>query len=421
MTGQLANWAGNVLFSPARFHRPGSVDEVRRLVATGERVRVLGSGHSFSPLADTTGDLLSLAGLPDRFELDRAAGTVTVAAGATFGSVARRLDAEGLALGNLASLPHIGVAGACATGTHGSGDGNPGLAAGVTGLELVTADGGPARLDRASEPDFDGCVVALGALGVVTALTLATRPAFTVAQRVFDDLPFAAAVDRFDEVMACGYSVSLFTSWRRDVFELAWLKQDDGTDPGLAAELLTGLGARPADGDRHPIAGMPVRHATPQQGEPGPWHQRLPHFRFEHLPSAGEELQTEYLLPREHAAAALRALASVRDRFGPLVLVGEVRTVAADQLWLSPAYGRASVALHLTWVPDQPAVEAVLPLLEEVLAPFDPRPHWGKLATVPVPVLRARYPRFDDFRALVARMDPAGRFRNDVLDALLDG
>ena len=420
MDEQVRNWAGNVVFSASRLHRPGSVDEVRRLVAGSRRARVLGTGHSFSRVADTTGELLTLAGLPERFELDAGDAAVTVSAGSTYGTVARRLQQQGLALGNLGSLPHISVAGACSTGTHGSGGANPVLAAAVRALELVTADGDLVTLDRERSPDFDGCVVALGALGVVTALTLEVRPGFGLAQRVYDDLPFDPALERFDELMSAGYSVSLFTSWRREVFELAWLKQPAEVDPAPAEALLTGLGARPADGPRHPIAGMPAEHATDQQGVPGPWNERLPHFRFEHLPSAGEELQTEYLLPREHAVPALRALAAVRHRFGHLVLVGEVRTVAADPLWLSPCHGRDSVALHLTWVPDQPAVEAVLPALEEALAPFDPRPHWGKVSTMPVDVVRRRYPRFDDFRALAQRFDPAGRFRNAVLDDLLD-
>ena len=415
----MRNWASNVVFSAARVHRPGSLDEVRRLVAGSRRLKVLGTGHSFSRVADTTGDLVSVAGLPERCELDPEAGTVTVSAGSTYGTVARRLQQAGFALGNLGSLPHISVAGACSTGTHGSGNGNPVLAAAVRALELVTADGDLVVLDRGRTPDFDGCVVALGALGVVTALTLDVRPRYTLRQTVFDDLPWDAALDRFDEVMAAGYSVSLFTSWQREAFELAWLKQDASADPGPAQALLTRLGARLAGGPRHPIAGMPVEHATDQLGLPGPWNERLPHFRFEHLPSAGEELQTEYLLPREHAVAALRAMAALRDRFGPLVLVGEVRTVAADRLWLSPGTGRDSVALHVTWVPDQPAVEAVLPALEEALAPFDPRPHWGKVHTVPTPVVRSRYPRFDDFRGLVQRFDPEGRFRNDLLDDLL--
>jgi alditol oxidase len=420
VTAVLRNWAGNVTFSPAAFHRPRSIDELSRIVAAARQVRVLGTGHSFSRVADTTGDLVTLADLPPRFDLDVAAGTVTVAAGTTYGQVAQQLQRAGLALPNLGSLPHICVAGACATGTHGSGDRNGVLATAVRGMELVTADGDLVTLDRDRTPEFDGCVVALGALGVVTALTLQVGPAFAVRQVVFDDLPFEPGLERFDQVMAAGYSVSLFTSWRRDRFELAWLKQLADDDPAPSAALLTDLGASPADGARHPIAGMPVEHATQQLGVPGPWNERLPHFRFEHLPSAGEELQTEYLLPREHAADALRALAGIRDRFGHLVLVGEVRTVAADPLWLSPSHGRDSVALHLTWVPDQPAVEAVLPLLEAALAPFDPRPHWGKVATVPAAEVRERYPRFADFRALAGRFDPGGRFRNAVLDDLLD-
>ena len=417
---ELTNWAGNVTFNPARFHRPGSLDEVRALVAGSERVRVLGTGHSFSRIADTDGDLLSLEQL-NGCELDAQARTVTVRGRLRYGDFARALDGTGLALPNLGSLPHISVAGACATGTHGSGDGNKIMAGAVSAVELVTATGDLVTVRR-NEDDFDAVVVGLGAFGVVTALTLDLRPAFEVRQDVYDDVPSAELAAGFEEIFATGYSVSGFTRWigpdaaRVPDLDLLWVKHraQDGWAPPP-----TWFGGTQADGPRHPVPGMPTEHATEQLGVPGRWYERLPHFRLDFTPSAGEELQTEYLLPRRHAVPALAALGAVRERFAPLLMIGEVRTVAADGSWLSAASGRDSVALHFTWHPDQRAVEAVLPVLEAQLAPFDARPHWGKLFTTPPETVAGLYPRFADALAAIGRFDPSGKFRNALLDRYL--
>jgi xylitol oxidase len=416
----LRNWSGNVTFEPAGFHRPESLDELQALVAGRERVRVLGTGHSFSRIADTTGDLLSLERL-NGFEVDGDARTVTVRGRLRYGDVVRAVDEAGFALPNLGSLPHISVAGACATGTHGSGDGNRILAGAVSAVELVTATGDRVTVRR-GEADFDALAVGLGAFGVVTATTLDLRPAFEARQDVYDDVPGAELAAGFEEIFATGYSVSGFTRWRGGDAErapdldLLWVKHR--TRDGWAPPPRWFGGTR-ADGPRHPVPGMPAENATAQLGVPGRWWERLPHFRLDFTPSAGDELQTEYLLPRRHAVAALAALGAVRERFAPLLLISEIRTVAADDFWLSPAFGRDSVALHFTWLPDQPGVEAVLPVLEARLAPFAARPHWGKLFTVPPEAVAGRYPRFADAQAAIARYDPEGKFRNAMLDRYL--
>jgi xylitol oxidase len=162
---------------------------------------------------------------------------------------------------------------------------------------------------------------------------------------------------------------------------------------------------------------MPAESCTPQLGVVGPWHERLPHFRMEFTPSAGDELQTDYLVPRAHAWDALVAIAALRERVAPLLQVAEVRSVAADELWMSPGSGRPCVSFHFTWRPDWPAVRALLPAIEERLDPLGARPHWGKLFTVPASRLRALYPRRDAFVALARSLDPRGRFRNAFLDA----
>jgi xylitol oxidase len=388
-------------------------------------MRALGSRHSFNDIADTTGVLISLADMPKVLEIDREARTVTVDAGARYGDVCLAIDAAGLALHSMASLPHISVAGACATGTHGSGDSIGNLATAVVGMDLVAPDGEFRRIgvDGGDLP-LAGSVVSLGALGVVSRLTLRAEPTYQVRQDVFDDLPIAAFRERFEAVMAAGDSVSGFLDWRRDVIDQVWVKRRvDGSSDGAAGPVVPSAlaGARTADGPRHPIRGMSADACTEQLGAPGPWHERLPHFRLDHVPSGGEELQSEYLLPRVHAVDALDALLKPRERLVPLTLVSEIRTVAADDLWLSPAYGRATVAFHFTWRRDQPAVDALLPDIERALEPFEPRPHWGKRFAMGADVLRTRHPRWDDFLGLRAALDPDGRFRNDFLRRHLTG
>jgi xylitol oxidase len=411
------NWAGNITFRAAGHHRPTSVDELQALLAVSRRVRPVGTGHSFNRLADTDGDQVSVAGLPNVLEVDPDERRVTIAAGMRYGEVARPLHDRGWALANLGSLPHISVAGAVATGTHGSGERNGSLATSVRALQMVVPGGELVTLDRERDGDiFDGAVVALGAMGVVTSLTLDVVPTFDVRQHVYDDLPYDELVDAFDEVASAAYSVSMFTNWRPPVRAQVWLKQRvDAAEQPSGEPPQHWLGATLADGPRHPIAGVSPEHCTPQLGEPGPWHERLPHFRLDFTPSSGAELQSEYLVGRGSAVDALHALAALHDQVAPVLLISEIRTVAADGLWLSPAYHRDSVALHFTWIADGAAVAPVVAAVEQALAPFDARPHWGKVFGTPPRVVADQYERWADFTTLAQRFDPDGVLRNELL------
>jgi xylitol oxidase len=413
------NWAGNVTFDAEHFHRPTSVPGLQRLVARSRRVRALGTGHSFNRLADTPGDLVSVEALPRLIEVDTANEAVMISAGLRYGELATTLNRAGRALHNLGSLPHISVAGACATATHGSGDANGNLATSVSALELVTADGDIVTVRRDGDAGpLSGTVVALGALGIVTQLTLDTVPAFNVRQYVYEGLPYEQVAEHFDEIMSSAYSVSLFTDWRGPMIRQAWLKRRaDAVDSWLPEPVW--MGGRLADGPRNPVPGMPAAHCTEQLGVPGPWHERLPHFRLEFSPSSGDELQSEYLLPRAGAIGALRALDQIAGRLAAVVRVSEIRTVAADDLWLSPSYLRDCVAFHFTWISDWPAVAPVLAQVEERLVPLHARPHWGKLFGSSPQTLAGLYPRLHDFRRLMRDRDPAGKFRNGLLDRYL--
>ncbi|MGD6742483.1 FAD-binding protein [Streptomyces sp. BH106] len=409
----ITNWARNITFAAERLHHPATVDELRAVVAKSGHIRVLGSGHSFNRIADVDaerdGALVSLGALPSRIDVDAAERTVRVGGGVRYAELAAALHAHGLALPNMASLPHISVAGSVATGTHGSGNGNRSLAEAVRAVEILTGDGELVTLAR-GDAGFEGAVVSLGALGVVLSLTLDVEPSFDVAQHVFRELPFQGM--DFDAVSAAAYSVSLFTDWRGPRFDQVWVKR-------RLPDALDFRWAEAAVDAQHPVPGMSAVHCTEQFGVPGPWHERLPHFRAEFTPSNGDELQSEYLLPREHAAAALAALDAVRDRIAPVVQVCEVRTVAADTQWLSPAYGRDTVAFHFTWVADTERVLPVVSLVEDQLREFGPRPHWGKVFTADPARVAARYPHAADFVALAERLDPEGKFSNAFVRALL--
>ncbi|OJX98257.1 MAG: FAD-binding protein [Micrococcales bacterium 73-15] len=401
-------WAGHRSYGGRGLVIPRTLEELRAVVTSGGPVRALGSRHSFNDLADSPGLLVSLEALASEPVLAPDGATVTVSGATRYGTLGPWLHERGAGLDALASLPHISVAGAVATGTHGSGDAIGSLASCVTAVRLMTADGNLATLRR-GDADFPGAVVALGALGVVVDLDLAVRPTYDVAQTVVDDVPLAGVLADLDAVWSSATSVSAFTRW--DGACALWRKHR--VDAGPVRDL-SGLGGRPADGPRHPIAGVDAAACTEQGGVPGPWFDRLPHFRLEFTPSAGAELQSEYLLPREVAAEAIAAAAPVLADVRDLVLVSEIRSVAADDLWLSGEQGRDTIGLHTTWRQDVPAVTAVLARLEEVLAPYDARPHWGKLF-----VRRdvgSLYPRWDDARELIASYDPRGVFSGPFLE-----
>jgi xylitol oxidase len=408
----MRNWSGHLEFSSTSFAEPTSMDDLQSLVATTPHIRALGTGHSFNDVADTSGAHVSVAGLPQGLTVDASARTAWVPAGMRYGAMARELDAAGWAVHNMASLGHISVAGTIATGTHGSGDRNPTLSASVVALELVTAAGDVIVIDDA---DLPGAVVSLGLLGVVTRVALRIEPRFDIRQYVFDDVPHSEVEAAFDEIFSVAYSVSFFTTWSSSGTGQVWMKRREGTDAPWSAQ--DWHGGRLADAKRHPLPGHDAMHCTEQGGLVGPWHERLPHFRLDFTPSSGDELQTEYLLPRTAAIDALRAVSSLAPRLHPVLHVSEVRTMCHDELWLSGAYGHDTLGVHFTWR-KVPEVLALLPELDAILAPLGGRPHWGKLFAPTTPVAD-RYPKMDAFRRLVVELDPHGKFRNRFTTDLL--
>lgn len=407
------NWSQTVDLG-GRDARPATASEVARLVTTADRVLALGSAHSFSTVAVTPGLHVDTTGLPADVSVDGT--TVTVGAGTTYAALGHELHSRGLALAAMASLPHITVGGAIATGTHGSGDAIGTLSSAVTGLEVVTADGDIRWVRRGIDDDFAGWVVALGALGIVTRVVLQAEPAYDVAQTVFAGLDLDVLEEEFDAVFSAATSVSVFTRWRPEPDGQLWLKRRlDHEGPWTGGPA---YGVPPREAPLHPLEQLDPVHCTPQLGQPGPWHERLPHFRAEFTPSAGDEIQAEYLLPRAHAVRAIHDLRALHSLITPLLHVTEIRTMRADDLWLSPAYGVDTVGIHFTWHRDE-RIFNVLPAIEEIVLPLGARPHWGKVTCATPPQVTRAFPCWEDFVSLLDRVDPAGRFRSPFVTGLI--
>jgi xylitol oxidase len=410
------NWAGNYRYSATELHVPDNVEQVQELVARSSRMKVLGTRHSFNGIADCTESLLSLQKLNRVTALDHTRNKVTVEAGIRYGELCQYLHSNGYSLHNLASLPHITVAGAIATATHGSGDRNGNLSTAVHSLELIKADGESVEFSREQHDGvITGAVVGLGGLGVVTKITLDVIPVFQMSQYVYENLPLVHLKEHFDDIFSSAYSISLFTDWKKSMFNQVWLKRRI-TDQAIAQVEPEFFGAIRATAHLHPVPGYTAENCSEQMGIPGPWYERLPHFQMDFTPSAGEELQSEYFVPRQDAYHALCAIDQLREYISPLLHVSEIRTIAEDNLWMSPSYKQDSVAIHFTWKADWGAVQQVLPIIEEQLAPFNARPHWGKLFTMSPVRLQSLYEKLPDFQQLLLHCDPQGKFRNAFLN-----
>ena len=420
-TGEkLKNWAGNLIYSTEKLFEAKTINEVQGFVKKTSKFKVLGTKHCFNNIADSTDEFLSLRkNMTKVVDLNEKALTVTVEAGINYGQLSPYLHEKGFALHNLASLPHISVAGACATATHGSGERNGNLSTTVSGMEIVTAKGELIQLSREKDGEkFKAAVVNLGGLGVVTKVTLDIQPTFLAKQYVYERLPMNEFKDHFDAIEASGYSVSLFGNWANPYFDEVWIKVKDGDAFKAEPEL---FGAKLATKNMHPIPELNAENCTEQMGVAGPWYERLPHFKMGFTPSSGKELQSEYFVPRQNAVEAILAISGMGKQITPHLLTSEIRTIEADDLWMSPCYKQPSVAIHFTWQQDWPAVSKLLPAIERELAPFNVRPHWGKLFTVTHTELKARYEKLPEFQHLLQEYDPKGKFRNEFLNKNIFG
>lgn len=413
----MKNWAGNIKYSTDKVFYPTTVLEVQEIVKSCNKITALGSQHSFNTIADNTVQQISLKEMSSVVSFDKTGHTVTVEAGMRYGELAPYLHQNGYALHNLASLPHITIAGSCATATHGSGINNGNLATGIAAIEFVNAAGDLINLSYKDGDKFNGAVVALGALGIVTKLTLNLVPTFKVKQYVYQNMPMSVLEKDFNSIMSMGYSVSLFTDWRNKNINQVWIKMiDDGISQQVPEQL---FGATLALTDLHPVQGQSAENCTEQMGIGGAWYQRLPHFKMGFKPSAGKEIQSEYFIPVEHAFDAMMAMEKLSDIISPHLFTSEIRTIKADDLWMSQCYKRTCVAIHTTWQLEPSIVNNLLPLIEKQLAPYNPLPHWGKVFTMSPETINARLKRLEDFKLLVNKYDPEGKFTNAFLEKIL--
>lgn len=417
---KLKNWAGNLEYSTNKIDYPKSVEEVQQLVKKYKKLKVLGTRHCFNTIADSRYNFISLRDMNKVVALDANAKKVTIEGGMRYGELCPWLDDKGFALHNLASLPHISVAGAITTATHGSGVKNGNLATAVADLEIVNADGNLVKLSGDDGEKFHAAVVGLGAMGVITRVTLNIQPAFKMRQYVYTRLSLAQLKKHFDEIVSSGYSVSLFTDWQNESINEVWIKSrvDDTANSQVKKDF---FGALPATKNLHPIIELPAENCTEQMGVPGSWYERLPHFKMGFTPSSGKELQAEYFVPRHNAIDAILAVQRLGKQIGPHLFISEIRTIDKDNLWMSPCYQQPSVTIHFTWKQEWDAVSKLLPVIEKELAPFNPKPHMGKLFTMSPSRLASHYKKINDFRKMVAQFDPHGKFRNDFLEKNIYG
>ena len=411
---KLTNWAGNLEYSTDVVFYPETMAEVQQLVKEHSKIKALGTRHCFNTIADSKDGFISTKKLNKLVSLNESAKTVTVEGGMKYGELAPGLHQKGFALHNLASLPHISVAGAITTATHGSGVKNGNLSTAVSALEIVKTDGSLLHLSRQDGDAFYAAVVGLGALGIITKVTLDVQPTFLMRQYVYERLPLAQLQQHFDDIVSAGYSVSLFTDWQSDSINEVWIKSrvDDDKNKEAKADW---FGASPATKNMHPIAALSAENCTDQMGVPGPWYERMPHFKMGFTPSSGKELQSEYFVPHRHGLEAMMAIQKMGKEIGPHLFISEIRTIAADNFLMSPCYKQDSVTIHFTWKQEWEEVSKLLPQIETALAPFGARPHWGKIFTLSPQTLDARYQNTPAFKEVMAQYDAQGKFQNEFL------
>ncbi len=409
----MKNWAGNLSFSSKEFIEIDSVKKLQTIVSNARGIKVLASGHSFSDIADTKDTLISIKNLSFEIGIDSNKREALVPAGMQYSDVSRYLEKHGWAVSNMASLGEVTIAGAILTGTHGSGSSNGILSTAVIGFEMVLESGSILTTDRENSSDFPGFIVSLGALGVFTKYKLKIVPSFSIRQVVYENINIESIANNFDLVFDRAYSVSFFSNWAQNSTGQIWMKFLDDSKPfNISSDWIDGNLAKVK---QHPVKINDASPCTDQLATSGKWLDRLPHFKLNSSPVSGDEVQTEYLVDRRYVKQYISELAEIGDEIASKVYTTEIRTIKADDLWLSGAYERETVGFHFTWRKSDSLVN-FLPKIESILGKHDGRPHWGKLFDVPKDKLPSRYPKFSDFEVLLQKYDPNKKFRNNFIN-----
>lgn len=408
----MKNWAGNIKFQDSKTLAPKSISEIQDIVRTNRKVKARGTAHSFNTIADTKYVALLLDQMPKEIIINKEKKSVTVSAALKYGEVAEELHKNGLALHNLASLPHISIAGAIATGTHGSGSNNGNLATAVKSFDVVLADGSFRNINSSDGDLYYGGVIGLGLVGIVVRVELNIQSTFNLGQNVYLGMKRDNFRDNFDAIMSSGYSVSYVTTWQQEMAGEVWVKFLEGTTP---PEVL--FGSHGATEKLHLLKNHSPEPCNDQLGIIGPWHLRLPHFKMEFTPSSGAELQSEFFVNRAQASSALLALEAIADQISIPLMGSEIRTIASDNFWMSPHYKSNDVGIHFTWKQIPETFEAVK-AIETTLKPFQYRPHLGKIYTAAPSYISSVFPKFKNFQELISQIDPNNKFGNEVTDSL---
>jgi len=409
----MKNWAGNLTFSAKEYIEIDSISKLQSIVSKASGVKVLATGHSFNDIADTNQTQISIKNLSNKIEIDSIKKVVLVPAGMQYADVCRYLETKGWALFNTASLGEITVAGAMLTGTHGSGSNNPVLSDCVEGIEMVLESGEIFNISREDSDEFFGFVISLGALGVFTKLKLKIVESFSIKQFVYENIGIQSISENFDDVFDKSYSVSYFSNWKKNSTGQIWMKfLDNNNFPQLPSVWLDG---NIANANQHPVKVNDPSPCTDQMGVSGKWLYRLPHFKLDSSPASGDEVQTEYLVDRAYVSHYIDELSNIGDEIAARVYATEIRTIKADDLWLSGAHGRQTVGFHFTWKKSD-SLQTFLPKIEEILGNHNGRPHWGKLFSTPRENLIGRYPKYSNFEDLLKKYDPNKKFRNSFIN-----
>lgn len=399
---RLHNWGGNFNYSTQNIQYPRSVAEVQQIVKNAGKLRVVGSRHSFSKIADSECTMLSTIGLNKIIGINGSIPSVTVQGGLTYTDLLTSLNTAGFALPNLASLAEISVGGAASTNAHGTGVANQALANHIRSMEIVLANGSLLTIGP-NDPRLKGMAAGLGAFGVVTQLELKLVPAFNITTYTYVNMPVQNSYENFAALQNMGFGVllvNMFTAPDAWNIAIVYARSDANNTAMLTSNL---------------FGGTLVSQTTQ------PSYLALLSIAQIGLSGVdGNEIQTEYFVPISKAVEAIKAVTAVANStniFPSLATAFVIRTIASDDLWMSEYYGNDTmVAIHFSWQNNVTAVEAVLPQLERAMIPYGARPHWGKMFTMEPEDFLPHYPKVNEFKKLAEQLDPKGKFRNEFLE-----
>ncbi|KAI1700234.1 d-arabinono-1,4-lactone oxidase domain-containing protein [Ditylenchus destructor] len=359
---RLHNWGNNFRFSTQNIQYPTSVEEVQQIVRNANKLRVVGTRHSFSKIADSPNTMLSTLALKNIIGFDPTVPSITVQAGITY-----------------------------------------------TDLNPFLPNYGP------NDPELKAIAVGLGAFGVITQVELEVEPTFNLTNYVFVNMPEQDIYDHFDEIENLGYSVQLFTDFSTPgVWDQVWVwvRSDENSNVGNMQNL---YGATRTHEQVTAIEALPPTYLM-EQGKEQPWYYGLVDYHLGLSGFDGAEIQSEYFMPYENAIPAIQAVSNFSDLIAPRVYTMLIRTIKGDDLWMSESFNETTVAIHFTWKPNMTAVMEVLPQIEQALLPYGARPHWGKVFAQGPETYLHRYPKLNQWKQLAETLDPTHKFRNKFLE-----